>query len=301
LNEVLDFVAKDDKQYMLQTRVGDFNYIPTANIKLTIDSAKVMETGTVRPDQADRIVKEMTWKLKGSSITRNHLMVLDLIANTNWERPIYFAVTVGGDNYLGLEKYFKVEGLAYRLVPIENNKRDGQTGEVNHIAMYENMVKKFKWGNMHKPEVYHGTETVRMSLNYRSMFARLANALIAEGEKEKALEALDRCMEVMPHESIMLNFSAAGIVEAYYKLEEFEKGNDVAMKLVEVYSDEMEYYLSLPREYVQRLGNEPDIAMSVMQKLMVLSRVHKQEELQSTIEARLDAIEDKYMGSPLSR
>lgn len=301
LNEVLDFVAKDDKQYMLQTRVGDFNYIPTANIKLTVDSAKVMETGTVRPDQANRIVKEMTWKLKGSSITRNHLMVLDLIANTNWERPIYFAVTVGGDNYLGLQKYFQIEGLAYRLVPIESNNRDGQTGEVNHIAMYENMVKKFKWGNMHLPQVYHGTETERMSLNYRSMFARLANALIAEGEKEKALETLDRCMEVIPHESILLNFSAAGLAEAYYKLGEFDKANDIARKLMDVYSDEMEYYLMLPREHVVHLGNEPDIAMSVLQKLMVLSRVHKQDELLEELEARFDEIESKYMGSPLSR
>jgi hypothetical protein len=301
LKEALAFVAKDEKQYMLPTRVGDYNYLPSGNLKLTVDSAQVMKTGTVRPDQADRIVKEMKWKVSGSSITRNHLMVFDIIANTNWERPIYFAVTVGGDNYLGLQKYFHTEGLAYRLVPIESNSRDGQTGEVNTVAMYENMVNKFKWGNMDKPEVYHGTETERMSLNYRSMFARLANRLIEEGEKEKALKTLDRCMEAMPHESILLNFSAAGLVEGYYKIEEFEKGNDIAIKLLDVYSQEMEYYLSLGREQVARLGNEPDIAMSVLQKLMILARVHKQDELLESLEARFDVIESKYLQSPLSR
>ena len=108
-------------------------------------------------------------------------------------------------------------------------------------------------------------------------------------------------MEVMPHESILLNFSAAGLAEAYYKLEEYEKANDIARKLAEVYSDEMEYYLTLPREHVMRLGNEPDIAMSVLQKLMVLSRVHKQDELLEELEARFDEIESKYMGSALSR
>lgn len=301
LKEALAFVAKDEKQYMLPTRVGDYNYMPTGNLKLTVDSAQVLKTGTVRPDQADRIVKEMLWKVKGSSITRNHLMVFDIIANTNWERPIYFAVTVGGDNYLGLQKYFQTEGLAYRLVPIESNSRDGQTGEVNTVAMYENMVNKFQWGNMDKPEVYHGTETERMSLNYRSMFARLANSLIEEGEKEKALKTLDRCMEAMPHESILLNFSAAGIVEGYYKLGEFEKGNDIALKLLDVYSQEMQYYLSLGREQVARLGNEPDIAMSVLQKLMILARVHKQDELLESLESRFDEIESKYLQSPLSR
>ena len=300
LKEVLDFVAKDDKQYMLQTRVGDFNYMPTANLKITVDSAKVMSTGTVRPDQANRIVKEMTWKLKGSSITRNHLMVLDLIANTNWERPIYFAVTVGGDNYLGLEKYFQIEGLAYRLVPIERANKDGQTGEVNNVAMYENMVNKFEWGNMDMPEVYHGTETERMSLNYRSMFARLANSLIADGKKEEALKTLDRCMEAIPHESILLNFSAAGIVEGYYKLGEFEKGNAIALQLMDVYSQEIEYYTRLDRSQVARLGNEPEIAMSVLQKLLILARVNKQDEVLETIETRFDEIESKYIQSPLS-
>jgi hypothetical protein len=301
LNEVLDFVAKDDKQFKLQTRVGDFNYIPTANVKLTVDSAKVLATGTVRPDQADRIVKEMKWKLRGTSITRNHLMVLDIIAQTNWERPIYFAVTVGGDNYLGLQKYFQIEGLAYRLVPIESTNKDGQTGEVNTVAMYKNMVETFEWGNMHKPEVYHGTETERMSLNYRSMFARLANALIEEGENEKALKTLDRCLEAIPHESILMNFSAAGLAEGYYKLGEYEKANEISRQLMEVYSQEMEYYVTLDNKEVARLGNEPDIAMSVLQKLMILARVHKQDELLDELESRFDQIESKYMVSPLSR
>lgn len=301
LREVLDFVAKDDPQYMLQTRVGDFNYMPTANLKLTIDSAQVVRTGTVRPDQAGRIVKEMKWKVSGSSITKNHLMVLDLIANTNWERPIYFAVTVGSDNYLGLEDYFQIEGLAYRLVPIKHKSKDGQTGEVNTVAMYENMVNKFQWGNMHLPEVYHGTETERMSLNYRSMYARLANALIAEGKTEEAKKTLDRCMEAIPHESILLNFSAAGLVEGYYKVGEFETGNSIAKELMEVYAQEVEYYTRLSRTEVARLGNEPEIAMSVLQKLLILARLHKQDELLEVIESRFDEIENKYVNSPLSR
>lgn len=301
LAELMDFVGRDDKQYKLQTRVGDYNYLPTANIKLTIDSAQILATGTVRPDQADRIVKEMTWQLKGSAITRNHLMVLDILANNNWKRPVYFAVTVGSDNYLGLERYFQTEGLAYRLVPMESSSRDGQTGEVNTVAMYDNMVNKFQWGNMHLPEVYHGTETERMSLNYRSMYARLANALIAEDKKEEALKTLDRCMEAIPHESILLNFSAAGIVEAYYKLEEFEKGNDVALKLAEVYGQDIDYFSRLDRAQVSRLGNDPDIAMSVMQKLLILARMHKQDEVLEKLEARFADLEEKYLSSPIGR
>jgi hypothetical protein len=301
LKDLMDFVAREDKQFKLQTRVGDYNYLPTGNMKLTIDSAQVIATGTVRPDQADRIVKEMTWTIKGNAITRNHLMVLDLLAQNNWKRPIYFAVTVGGDNYLGLERYFHVEGLAYRLVPIETTSRDGQTGEVNTVAMYDNMVNKFKWGNMDKSEVYQGTETERMSLNYRSMYARLANALIAEGKKEDALKTLDRCMEAMPHESILLNFSATGIAEAYYKLDQFEKGNAVALKLADVYGQEIDYYARLDRNEVKRLGNEAEIAMSVMQKLLILAKMYKQDDVLEQLEARFADLESKYLDSPMSK
>lgn len=301
LKQLMEFVGRDDKAAKLQTRVGDYNYLPTGNIKLTIDSAEILRTETVRPDQADRIVPEMTWRLKGSAITRNHLMVLDILANNNWERPIYFAVTVGGDNYLGLERYFQTEGLAYRLVPMESRSRDGQTGEVNTVAMYENMVNRFEWGNMHMPDVYHGTETERMSLNYRSMYARLANALIAEGRKEDALKTLDRCLEAMPHESILFNFSVAGIVEAYYRLEEFEKGNDVALKLAEVYGQDIDYFSRLDRNQVKRLGNDPDIAMSVMQKLLILAKTFKQDEVLEKLEERFADLEEKYLSSPLGR
>ena len=140
-----------------------------------------------------------------------------------------------------------------------------------------------------------------MSLNYRSMFARLANSLIAEDKKEEALKTLDRCMEAIPHESIPLNFSAAGVVEGYYKIEEFEKGNAIALQLMEVYSQEIEYFTRLSRKQVGRLGNEPDIAMSVLQKLLILARVHKQDEVLETIETRFEEIESQYLQSPLSR
>lgn len=277
LKDVMKFVGEDGKQFTLQTTVGDYNYIPTKNVKLTVDSAKVIETGTVKPEDAHRIVKEMKWSLRGSSITRNHLAVLDILANNNWERPIYFAVTVGGDNYLGLQKYFRVEGLAYRVVPILANCTDGQTGEIYTDAMYENMVNQFQWGNMHLPDVYHGTETERMSLNYRSMFGRLAKQLIVEDKREKALATLDRCIEAIPHESIPYNFSMIGAVEAYIELGEHEKGIDIADKLAEVSADQIRYYAKFDKKQVKLLDSEPRIAMSVLQKLALVARLNNPE------------------------
>ena len=101
--------------------------------------------------------------------------------------------------------------------------------------------------------------------------------------------------------SILLNFSAAGLAEGYYKLGEMEKANDIALKLMDVYSQEMSYYLTLDRYEVARLGNEPDIAMSVLQKLLLLARVHKQDDVLNQLEERFEEIETRYMNSPLAR
>lgn len=320
LKDVMNFVAQEGKEYKLQTTVGDYNYIPTRNVKLTVDSAAVLATGTVKAADAGRIVKEMKWRIKGSSITKNHLMVMDIIANNNWERPIYFAVTVGGDNYLGLEKYFRLEGLGYRLVPVLAANTDGQTGEIEADIMYENFVNTFEWGNMHRADVYHGTETERMSLNYRSMFARLANALIESGQPEKARLTLERCLEAIPNESIPYNFSMLGVVEAYHKLGDHEKANEIAMDLALLMKKELDYYTKFDKDQVNRLDTEPRIAMSVLQKLAIEARVNapnprldpstvsadslavleKQAEHYEVMDSLFLEMQEKYYNSPLA-
>ena len=132
-------------------------------------------------------------------------MVLDMLAHNNWERPIYFAITVGSDNFMGLEKYFQLEGLAYKLVPYEAKSPDGQTGEVNADIMYDNLVNKFSWGGLNNPNVYLDETNTRMVMNFRNNFARLAEALISNGKTDSALIALDKCVKEMPNTTAPFN------------------------------------------------------------------------------------------------
>ena len=97
-------------------------------------------------------------------------MVLDMLAHNDWERPIYFAITVGQDNFMGLEKYFQLEGLTYRLVPYEATSPDGQTGEVNVDIMYDNLMNKFTWGGLNNPDVYLDETNTRMVMNFRNNY-----------------------------------------------------------------------------------------------------------------------------------
>ena len=147
LKELVDFMGSDKAEAKARTNSGEeINYFPTKNIRLTIDSAQVIANGVVSPENADKIVKTMEWSIGGSYLMKNDLMILNILANNNWKRPIYFATTVGSDNYLNLEPYFQLEGLAYRVVPIRTEvaQQEIVPGRVEVDKMYNNVMNKFK-------------------------------------------------------------------------------------------------------------------------------------------------------------
>ena len=117
LSDVISFIADDSQKSKIPTSRGKSDYCPTNKVKLTVDKEKVLALGIVDSSEAHNIVDEVKWKIKGQGFAKNQLMVLDILANFAWERPIYFAITVGNDNFMGLDNYFKLEGLAYRFVP----------------------------------------------------------------------------------------------------------------------------------------------------------------------------------------
>ena len=122
LKELIDFMGSDKPEAKARTNSGEeINYFPSKNIRLTIDSAEVVANGVVAPENAGKIVKAMEWSIGGNYLMKNDLMILNILANNHWKRPIYFATTVGSDNYLNLEPYFQLEGLAYRVVPIRTD------------------------------------------------------------------------------------------------------------------------------------------------------------------------------------
>jgi len=134
-----------------------------------------------------------------------YLYMLDIIAKNvadGWKRPIYFAVSINPDSFLGLEKYFQLEGLTYRLVPIDAEGQGGYTGRIRSDVMYDNLMNDFTFGNIEKPGVATSETIRRMATNLRSNYSRLAIQLIEEGEKEKAVNVLDKGLTYLNNEKI---------------------------------------------------------------------------------------------------
>lgn len=244
INKVMDFVKSDSRSTKLPMSSGVMmDYLPTRKFSVPVNKANVLANGTVLPEFADQIPATMNWKLgNGSHLYKAKMMILDLIASNNWERPIYFAITVGSDNYMNLEEYFQLEGLAYKLTPIKHNTQGG-TGWVNVEKMYDNLVNQFQWGNMEKEGVYMGEQVKRMSENYRNNFARLARKLIDKGDTARAVKTLDRCMEIMPPSKIPMSYYSVYLAEAYYLAGRPDKGNEISEIILKRYMEETDWYV----------------------------------------------------------
>ncbi len=122
-------------------------------------------------------------------------MMLEMLANANWERPIYMAITVGGENHLGMGNHFTQEGLAYRFTPFDTDKLDSK---IDSEKMYDNLMNKFKFGGIDKPGIYIDENVMRMCYTHRRIFTQLVGQLIKEGKKDKALAALDYAEKMIP-------------------------------------------------------------------------------------------------------
>jgi hypothetical protein len=271
LKQAMDFVADDDPRTKL-SQADDAAYIPGKVLKFKIDKEAVIRHKAVRPQDYDKIVDTMTIDLSDrNALSKDEIMILDLIATNNWERPIYWAITVGQDKFLNLQNYFQMEGFAYRLVPIETPTPEDRMkfGSVAEDIMYKNLMDGFTWGNMNDPEVYLDETNRRMMSNIRNSFSRLAEGLIAEGKKDSALAALNLCRELAPHERVPNEYFMLELADRYLQLDETEEARKILNETFQYYNDNLSYFVSLDERFLNAAGVADDIQLALfyMQKM----------------------------------
>lgn len=286
LKQIVDFVKSDDSRTKLNTNANTaLDYIPSKKLSIPVNKEEMIAKGVVSPKYADRIEDQVLWNLNKNFVMKNELMILDLLANFNWDRPVYFAITVGRDSYVKLEDYFQIEGLAYRVVPIRTPVDGGQIGMVNTDLMYEHMMNKFKWGNINNPDVYLDENNLRMIMNFRSNFGRLGLELLREGQFEKAVAVADRCIELMPDHIVPYNYFSIATAEVYFQTNRKEKGAEIIKRIYERLQEEMNFYSLLDKEKLSGVYNDARRAMALLQETYRVSAQYQQTELASTIEA----------------
>ena len=286
---ISNFIISNDPRTKLTLRSGEkVDYIPTPNIVIEVDSAAVIDHGIIEPYDADKIVDDVRFQLTpNDQILKGNMAQMDIFANNNWERPIYF--TAGSfSGSLGLEPYYQLDGLAYKLVPIRTPQESILVmGRIDPDKMYDIVMNRFSWGRMNEEDVtldYYSLRTLSV-IRFRNLHTRLALKLLEKGDKERAVEVLDHCMELAPHSVLPydqyiggLTFPRGegnmihheGIIEAYFMCGETEKANDILNEYFDILNQKLNYFNSLEPEYRKVVEQEQYETMSQMEELRIL-------------------------------
>ncbi len=260
IKDWMDFVANDSKKTQVELESRQWvNTFPTKVIKIPVDKEAVLQNGIVDPKDADKIVPNIYITLKGDVIYKNRLLMLDVIANNNWERPIYFSGgAFGDDDYIWMKEFLQLEGVLYKLVPIRtplDKNNPYEMGRIDGDKMY-NIVMNWKWGNSGDPAIYHDVETRRNGITYRSTLSRLANVLIEEGQNDKAENVLDLAMEKMPVDYFEFYSLLEPFILYYYQINKVEKARAVYQSVVRHYQEHLFFYSKLSYNKQEAIGDE---------------------------------------------
>lgn len=297
LKRAMDFATDDrNMQQIFQLGVRDA-YIPAQNFRIPADSAYVFgPEGMLFPEDTAFFTGDVRWTVNRQYVLKNHFLMMDLLANNNWERPIYFAVTTGPDTYLNLQDYFRLEGLTYRLVPVAGRSANQNTyGSVATDIMLDNVLNKFRWGGMdHEPGVYLEENVLRMTANLRLQIATLATELASEGRKQEAKQVLDLALTKMPEHNVPYDRLMLHMVEAYYQADDTATANHLTDRLFTIMDENMHWYLSLSPQFAGKVTDDMGMAKLVMERLARSAQVYGQQPLATRLHTRLAEIDTLY-------
>jgi hypothetical protein len=289
IRDAMQLARSNDKKDQLQTGNGKYlNYIPSKNMELKIDKQAILKNNVVPVSMVDSIVPSIKWTIHGSYIDKNTMIAMDILAHDDWSRPIYFTTFAGAEAYMGLEQYFQLEGLAYRLVPLKNTTANlGAEARVGTDVMYNNVVHKFRWGNMGSG-IYIDENARRMASQLRQNVGALAQALIDRNKKDSALKVLNVCVDSIPTETYPYDSPMVLIAYCYYELGNNNEANAITKKMFDEGESKLRYFNTLstdPRNYYSYEGQQ---IIQTMQKLALLARTFGQQDIYNGFQTRLD-------------
>jgi hypothetical protein len=269
--------SDDPRTKKLGQNFADRDNIPTNTLFLPVDKEAALSSGSVRPEKADFIVDTMfinfgemnrygkTIYPQKNYLGKQEMMVLDMLSNNrDWKRPIYFAITVGPEEYVRLNPYFRKDGMAYRVLPIVADSANYLDTDV----LYDNLMHKYRWGNFEQPGLYIDENVGRLAANFRDLFGQLGERLVSEGKYEKAIEAMDYGLKSIPSYNLPYSYvSTWNIVKAYFDAGAPEKACAIADELTASTLRELDWYSRMSATHFAASVNEFANDMFVLQEL----------------------------------
>ncbi len=272
IKDFMDFILSDNPRtklkYVMQQEGDDpsvypsqmvnGNYFPTRHVRIPVNKEEVLKNGIVQQKDAVEIVDEIIIEIKGSALYKNRLLMLDIVANNNWKRPIYFTGgSFGDDDYIWMKDYLQLDGLCYKLVPIKtpvDRANPFDMGRVDTDLMYDKVM-AWDWGNS-GTDIYYDVETRKNGITYRGNMARLIEQLLNEDKLEKAEKVADLAMAKMPVDDFGYYTLLEPYITAYYEIGNKEKARKLYKDVTQKYQENLSYYSSLTIKNQTRLLDE---------------------------------------------
>jgi hypothetical protein len=255
-------------------------FYPTNRIRIPVNKENVLKNGVVAQKDADKIVDYIDITIDARGITKNRILMLDILANNDWKRPIYFTGGANADEeYIWLKDYLQLDGLAFKLVPIKTPAKymDGSgkarevslfdIGRIDAEKMYAN-IKKLEWRNINSNKIYLDEQTKRNSISLRNSLMRLSDAFAKEGDTLKAIEVLDLSLEKLPIEKFDHYSLSLGYPEMYFKLGENEKAKQVTTTLARLITEKLTWLSTFNKNDSDLIFDEIDTSLYMFKNLI---------------------------------
>ena len=273
VNVFLDFITQDEKEYKygeilkrqgydvagLRSQDYNANFLPTENVRIPVNIDNVINNNIVSEKYSDLIEEEIFIKIKSQALYKNRLIMLDIIANNNWERPIYFTGGAFGDeDYLWMKDFLQLDGMCYKLVPIKtpiDKSNPYEMGMIDSEKMIS-IVDKWNWGIEDKKNIYLDVESRKNSITYRSNISRLVNQLIFENKLIEAEKIIDKCMEKFPTNKFGYYTLLEPFINSYYEIKKEEKARKLFDEIAEKYQEKLFYYSGLDNSNKNKYAEE---------------------------------------------
>lgn len=246
INTWMDWITSDHPGTIAELQNGRrVKTFPSMTISVPVNKEKVLRNDIVENKEEGEIVDVINIELQENVIYKNQLLMLDILANNDWERPIFFSGgSFGDEDYLWMKDYLQLDGLAYKLVPIHtpvDASNPLEMGRIDTNNMYS-IVMDWDWGNMGNPSIYHDPETRRNTITYRTAMARLVEALLKESSYNRAEEIIDLTLEQMPPDYYDHYFLYEPFISGYLELGEKGKAMELWNTVAAKYKENLIYY-----------------------------------------------------------
>ena len=258
------FELKNVLKYWVRSKNPDLHIIPTDTLYVTIDKEAVKKSGMMMA--SDTIPDKMVISLAGkNALYKGDLMMLEMIAQCNWVRPIYVALTVGEDNYMNLGDNFVQEGLVNRITPFTTNKPGAKNFDTEKA--YHNIMTRFKFGNLKQKGLYIDETTMRMCYTHRRLLAQTALQLLSEHKNKKAIDILKKADVEIPDYNVPIDYMSGGLdmARGWILAGQKQKAAEYVGKVWKTASQYLSYYLSLDANRFAQAQNDCIRQIMIMQ------------------------------------